>query len=107
MYDFIKPCNEYDETNIVLKGPRPQKDQGELEAIAQATEQGAMIWVDDGKARKMAQNHLLECHGTQWVLMQLLEKQLMTPAVFKAKIKKLQSYNIRMPYEELLSQISE
>jgi len=56
---------------------KPRQDEGEAEAIVQASQIGApVVIVDDKRARRWAEARGLRCHGTLWILERLREQEL-------------------------------
>jgi predicted nucleic acid-binding protein len=76
-YVIFEPCNDYDPASVeILLQERKYrwrgKDQGEAEAVSQASQRSAqMVLVDDALGRKWAEKMKLECHGTLWIFEQL------------------------------------
>lgn len=76
-------CNVADEVSVKMllaeEAVRrtPRADEGEAEAIVQASQIGApVVIVDEKRARKWAQSRGLQCRGTLWILEQLKERDL-------------------------------
>jgi predicted nucleic acid-binding protein len=56
---------------------KPRQDEGEAEAIVQASQIGApVVIVDEKRARKWAEARGLKCRGTLWILERLREQEL-------------------------------
>jgi predicted nucleic acid-binding protein len=76
-------CNIADEVSVRLLlaeeavKKKPRQDEGEAEAIVQASQIGApVVIVDDKRARRWAEARGLRCHGTLWILERLREQEL-------------------------------
>ncbi len=115
-YAFVKECDEYDQgavDQLLIErrfrgGKEPDgtepalpddKDRGEVEAIVQATELGAMVVVDEKWGRKLAERHRLDYHGTIWVHERLCELKLLAPATVRLNLMKLRELGIRFPLQ--------
>lgn len=113
-YAFIEKCIGYDQTAVDLllierrrKGSRDRggavlqnkKDRGEAEAVIQATEDGAMVVVDETWGRKLAERHRLDYHGIIWVLGRRSELDLLSPVIVREHFLKLKELGIRFPLQ--------
>lgn len=114
-YRFIENCDDYDEAAVdILFSERKAsgfRDGGEAEAVvAQATEIGSMVLVDDAWGRKLAGRFDRECHGTVWVLRRFFELGFASAADTRVYFAKLQNQGIRLPREavnQFLTEIGE
>ena len=76
-YAIFAACDDFDPASVeILLQERKYrwggKDQGEAEAVAQASQRSAqMVLVDDALGRNWAEKMKLECHGTLWIFEQL------------------------------------
>jgi predicted nucleic acid-binding protein len=84
-YSLFENCDDYDPVLVQwLLNTRtvatPGRDQGEAEAVVQASQRGAnMVLVDDPLGRSWAASHSIECHGTIWVCRELRRTGLSGP----------------------------
>ena len=114
-YAFVKECDEYDQGAVDqllierrFRGEREpdgtdfvllnDKDRGEVEAVVQATELGAMVVIDETWGRKLAERHRLDYHGTIWVLERLCDLKLLAPASVRQHLAELRVRGIRLPW---------
>src|ERR1035437_8986046 len=71
-YAFLERCDDYDKGTVdFLLAERSRQgmtDRGEVEAVVQASQVGAMVVVDDPWGRHLAALNDLDHHGTFWVL---------------------------------------
>lgn len=126
-YAFIKECDEYDQGAVDqllierrFRGEKERdgteqalqdnKDRGEVEAVVQATQLGAMVVIDEIWGRKLAERHRLDYHGTIWILDRLCELRLLAPATVRQHLAKLRELGIRFPLQaanDLLDRLGE
>lgn len=91
-FAIFEPCDDYDRASVkVLLDTREHlrlgKDEGEAEAVIQASKRSAMILTDDQLGRTWAERHRLECHGTLWICRELR---------FTGYLTELRPYYVRM-----------
>lgn len=108
-------CNVADEVSVRLllaeeAGRRkPRQDEGEAEAIVQASQIGAAtVIVDEKRARRWAEARGLQCRGTLWILDQLREQELI--GALKPLLRILDREQIRLPgpaVQRLLAKFNE
>ncbi len=126
-YAFVKECDDYDQgavDQLLIErrfrgekepdGTEPilqdDKDRGEVEAVVQATELGAMVVIDEIWGRKLAERHRLDYHGTIWVLERLCDLKLLAPSTVRRHLVKLRELGIRIPLQaanDLLDRLGE
>lgn len=76
-YAIFESCDDYNPALVRLlldtrRNAKKGRDEGEAEAVVQASERGAqMVLTDDALGREWAGKHSLECHGTIWVCREL------------------------------------
>jgi predicted nucleic acid-binding protein len=93
-YQIFDSCDDYDLASVefLLQERRYRgvgRDQGEAEAVAQASQRSAqMVLVDDAQGRNWAKGMALEFHGTLWIFEQLRALEYVT--------------NLRPHFEKLL-----
>jgi predicted nucleic acid-binding protein len=101
-YAFLKPCNEHDkgavEILLVERMRQGAKDRGEVEAVVQASQLGAMVVVDDPWGRELAGRLSLNCHGTVWVLKTFYELGLISASTLQSNFSALSTRGIRLPW---------
>jgi predicted nucleic acid-binding protein len=74
---FFEHCNDYDRQLVKLlldtrKHLKQGRDEGEAEAVVQATQRSAsMVLSDDPLGRDWAKRHALDCHGAIWICHEL------------------------------------
>lgn len=126
-FAFVQECNEYDQGAVDqllierrFRGAKEpdgtelalpdDKDRGEVEAVVQATELGAMVVIDETWGRKLAKRHRLDYHGTIWVHERLCELKLLAPSTVRRNFLKLRELGTRFPLQaanELLERLGE
>jgi predicted nucleic acid-binding protein len=101
-----KYCNQADEISVklLLAGDsmkkKPRQDEGEAEAIIQASQIGApVVILDEKRARRWALARGLQCHGTLWILDQLRARELIGP--LRPLLRILDREQIRLPRNEV------
>lgn len=104
----------YDRTAADIIRPerkvRRNKDKGEAETIIQASEQAALVIVDDPWGRKQAVLHRLDSWGTLRILERFYELGLRSSTEIRSDIVKLQRVSIYLPeraVRELLRKMGE
>ena len=73
------------------------KDRGEVEAVVQASQFGAVVIIDDPWGRDLATRHDLDFHGTVWVLQQFYELGLLSSTLGDCFVT-LRDRGIRLPW---------
>jgi predicted nucleic acid-binding protein len=74
---FFEHCDGYDSQLVKLlldtrKHLKQGRDEGEAEAVIQATQRSAsMVLSDDPLGREWAERHALDCHGAIWICHEL------------------------------------
>ncbi len=113
-YHFVHRCDDYDRSAVDVllthRRSKPKKNRGEIEAVVQAAQLGAMVVVDESSGRKLAASYQLEYHGTIWILERLCELALLTPATVRRHLARLKERDIRLPWKaanELLERLGE
>lgn len=101
-YSFFRRCDKFEKGAIdfLLAERRREgsRDRGEVEAVVQASQEGAMVIIDDHWGRKLAENYALECHGTCWVLERMSELALISPTELREHFLALREIGIRLPW---------
>ncbi len=102
-YAFFERCNDYDKGTVdFLLAERIRqgiKDRGEVEAVVQASQLGAVVIVDDPWGRLLAERSDLDYHGTVWVLQRLNELGLISPSALRASFAALRDRGTRLPWD--------
>lgn len=113
-YAFFQRCDGYEQGTVdFLLAERDRQgteDRGEVEAVVQASQFGAIVIVDDAWGRKLAKRYDLESHGTFWVLERFHELDLLSASALRNSFISLRRRGIRLPWKainELLSRIGE
>ena len=113
-YAFFERCDGYDQgaVDVLLaeRNRRGMQDRGEVEAVVQASQYGAAVIIDDFWGRQLAERFDLDCHGTLWVLEQLHDMGLVTPAQLQESLSEMRDHGIRLPWASanfLLARIGE
>ena len=105
----IKKCKSYDETSLNLLLVDEHIGSGEAEAIIQAREKSAgTIFIDEKKARKIAERHGLQTKGILGLLLDL--QRVGEIKTIKPSILKLQQLGFRFDetlYKHILQQAGE
>ncbi len=105
----ITKCNAYDAASLKLLLVDEHIGSGEAEAIIQAREKNAgTIFIDEKKARKIAERHGLQTKGILGLLLDL--KRVGEIKTIKPSILKLQQRGFRFDqtlYKHILQQASE
>jgi predicted nucleic acid-binding protein len=87
-YAFLERCDDYDKGTVdFLLAERTRQgmqDRGEVEAVVQAAQQGAVVIVDDRWGRELAASYHLEYHGTLWVLKRFYELGLLSATAIRS-----------------------
>jgi predicted nucleic acid-binding protein len=90
---LFEHCDQYDRQLVKLlldtrKHLKQGRDEGEAEAVIQATQQSAsMVLSDDPLGREWAKGHALDCHGAIWICHELRRT---------GYLKELRPYYVRM-----------
>jgi predicted nucleic acid-binding protein len=106
-YAFLEPCNDYDkaavEILLVERMRKGAKDRGEVEAVVQASQLGAMVVVDDPLGRELAGRLSLDCHGTVWVLKTFYELGLISASTLRSNFSALSTRESGFPGTSLMN----
>jgi predicted nucleic acid-binding protein len=99
-------CNVADEISVRLLlaeetvRKKPRQDEGEAEAIVQASQIGApVVIIDEKRARRWAEARGLQCRGTLWILERLREQDLI--GALRPLFTVLDREQIRLPPPEV------
>lgn len=99
-------CNVADEVSVRLLlaeeavRKKPRQDEGEAEAIVQASQIGApVVIIDEKRARRWAEARGLQCRGTLWILERLREQELI--GALRPLLTILDREQIRLPGPEV------
>jgi predicted nucleic acid-binding protein len=113
-YEFLERCDDYDRGTVHFllaeRHHQGKDDRGEVEAVVQAAQVGAMVIVDDAWGRDLATSDGLEVHGTVWVLQRLHELQLLSSSTLRRNFLVLRARGLWLPWklvDELLKTIGE
>ena len=113
-YAFFQRCDGYEQGTVdILLAERTRQgmqDRGEVEAVVQASQFGAVVIVDDQWGRDLAARNDLEFHGTLWVLQQFHELDLLSSKALRDSFVSLRGRGIRLPWEtvnQLLARIGQ
>jgi predicted nucleic acid-binding protein len=102
-YAFLERCDEYDKGAVDLllveRTRKGMQDRGEVEAVVQAAQQGAVVIVDDPWGRELAARDDLEYHGTFWVLKRFYELGLLSATAIRNGFVELFQRRTRLPWE--------
>ncbi len=101
-YALFQRCDDYEKGTIdFLLAERKREgsaDRGEVEAVVQASQVGAMVIVDDQWGRKLAASFDLKFHGTLWILQRFQELELISATDLRAYLLTLRELGIRLPW---------
>ncbi len=101
-YAFSQRCDGYEQGSIdFLRAERRRKgpqDRGEVEAVAQVSQSGATVIVDDPWSRELAARYDLEFHGTLWVWQRFEELELISSTDPRRHILSFRQRGIRLPW---------
>jgi predicted nucleic acid-binding protein len=104
-YGFFQRCDQYDQGTVdFLLAERKRlgtRDRGEVEAVVQAAQVGAVVIVDDPWGRELAARDDLEHHGTMWVLQRFHELQLLTSNSLHECFVALRATGSRLPWHDV------
>jgi predicted nucleic acid-binding protein len=104
-YTFFEACDDYDkavaDVLLIDRGKLGVRDRGEVEAVVQAAQVGAMVIVDDRWGRILAARHGRDSHGTLWVLRRLLELGLASSTTTRDRLVALFRRGVRLPRKEV------
>lgn len=113
-YAFFQRCDDYEQGVVdFLLAERTRvgtQDRGEVEAVVQASQSGAIVIVDDPWGRELAERDDLEFHGTLWVLQRFHELDLLSAIALRDSLLSLRLRGIRLPWDvvnTLLSHIGQ
>jgi predicted nucleic acid-binding protein len=113
-YNFFERCDKYDKAlvDVLLAGrsDASSRDRGEVEAVVQAADLGAVVIVDDPWGRTLAELNALDCHGTLWILESFYNLGLMSSSNLRQELLVLRDQGIRLPWKlvnELLARVGE
>ena len=102
-YAFLQHCDEYDRGAVDFllaeRARRGSRDRGEVEAVVQASQVGAVVIVDDRWGRSLAEREDLEVHGTFWILLRFHELGLLPSTELRACVELLRIRKIRLPWK--------
>ena len=100
-YAFFQRCDGYEQGTVdFLLAERTRQgmqDRGEVEAVVQASQFGAVVIVDDPWGRELASSDDLEFHGTLWVLQRFHELNLLSSAALRDCFVSLRLRGTRLP----------
>lgn len=100
-YAFLERCDDFDQgagdVLLVERMRRGTRDRGEVEAVVQAAQVGAVVVVDDRWGRELARRYGLKHHGTLWVLRRLHELGLLSADKVRAHLVTLFRRGLRLP----------
>jgi predicted nucleic acid-binding protein len=101
-YDFFQPCDQYESGTVDFllaeRNREGSRDRGEVEAVVQAAQVGAVVIVDDRWGRKLAEQDSLEFYGTIWVLGQFHKLELLSSPSLRDCFVSLRALGIRLPW---------
>jgi predicted nucleic acid-binding protein len=102
---FLQRCDRYDRAalDLLLIDFRQAgtRDRGEMEAIAQASQESAAVLIDDQRARRIAEVQRLEIHGTLWVLQRFHELDVISTTELRICLKRLRKSRFRLPWTQV------
>jgi predicted nucleic acid-binding protein len=102
-YSFFQRCDNCEQGTVdFLLAERTREggqDRGEVEAVVQASELGAIVVVDDLWGRKLAKRDDLEVHGTLWVLERFHELELLSSTALRESFVSLRLRGTRLPWD--------
>jgi predicted nucleic acid-binding protein len=102
-YAFFQRCDGYEKGTVdFLLAERlrqGKRDRGEVEAVVQAAQFGAVVIVDDSWGRELAERDDLEFHGTLWVLQQFHRLELLSSSDLRSCFVSLRDRGLRLPWE--------
>jgi len=78
-----------------------KRDRGEVEAVVQATQLGAMVIVDDPWGRELAARNDLDHHGTLWVLQRFYDLGLVSSSASRSNFVSLRDRGIWLPWDKV------
>jgi len=100
-YAFFERCDGYERGTVDFllaeRDRQGMKDRGEVEAVVQASQFGAMVIVDDPWGRKLAARHGLDRHGTIWILERFFRLGLISASHLRDSFVRLLDRGIRLP----------
>jgi predicted nucleic acid-binding protein len=109
-FAFFQRCDGYEQGTVdFLLAERTRhgaQDRGEVEAVVQASQFGAIVIVDDPWGRELAERDDLEFHGTLWVLQRFHELDLLTSVALRGCFLSLRLRGTRLPWEPVNAPLS-
>lgn len=104
-YAFFQRCDGYEPGAVdFLVAERTRQglqDRGEVEAVVQASQFGAIVIVDDSWGRKLAERSDLEFHGTFWILQRFHKLQLLSSTALHECFAALYQREARLPWDDV------
>src|SRR5580700_7977809 len=101
-YAFFQRCDDYDQGTVDFllaeRARQGARDRGEVEAVVQASQFGAVVIVDDLWGRELATRYDLEHHGTLWILQRLYELDLLSSTALRECFVSLRLRGTRLPW---------
>jgi predicted nucleic acid-binding protein len=102
-FAFVRPCNNYEhaavELHLIERARLDARDQGEAEAVVQASQFGTAVMVDDAWGRQIAEKNELEVHGTFWMIQQFYWLGLLSASATRESFMRLRANDRRLPWE--------
>jgi predicted nucleic acid-binding protein len=110
-YAFFQRCDGYEQGTVDFllaeRARQGARDRGEVEAVVQASQLGAVVIVDDLWGRELAARDDLEFHGTLWVLQRFHELELLSSSALRECFALLRRRRTRLPWDAVNSLLSE
>jgi predicted nucleic acid-binding protein len=102
-YALLQRCDNYEQGTVDFllaeRGREQGKDRGEVEAVVQAAQFGAVVIIDDRWGGKLAASYGLEFHGTFWVLRRFHELELLSSTRCREAFASLKERGMHLPWE--------
>lgn len=102
---FITYCKDYDQASadamLTPQERRKKRNQGEAEAIVQASQYQATVLVDDRDARNKAFLRGLRCTGSLGIVIQLHDSFFLSPAECRLAFVRIIAAGCRLPLQQV------
>jgi len=92
-------------TLLVTKYPKTSRN--DIFALVLAGHVNCPLLSGDKALRAAASQESIECHGTLWLMKELLEQEKITPQIARAALQKMKARQSRLPWDEAEQIISE
>lgn len=106
-FAFFQRCDGYEQGTVDFllaeRDRQGSEDRGEVEAVVQASQFGAIVIVDDPWGRELAERYDLDFHGTLWVIQRFHELGLLSASAVRESFESLRRRAIRLPWEKVNS----